>query len=137
MTLDDSPDRRQADSGGLELLRPQSVKRAKELGGVICLESYSIVARGLVHDRPVRGNPFDGFDEGLDVNGFPDVAVGSALIRLNDVILMRRRREHDYRNPFRAIVRTYEVNFDGFAQTIREVLRYWLIVNRPPPKPPD
>lgn len=28
------------------------------------------------------------------------------------------------------------VNFDAFAQTIREVLRYWLTVNSPPPKPP-
>lgn len=28
------------------------------------------------------------------------------------------------------------VDFDAFAQTIREVLRYWLTVNRPPPKPP-
>lgn len=28
------------------------------------------------------------------------------------------------------------VSFDAFTQTIREVLRYWLTVNRPPPKPP-
>lgn len=27
------------------------------------------------------------------------------------------------------------VDFDAFAKTIREVLRYWLTVNRPPPKP--
>lgn len=29
------------------------------------------------------------------------------------------------------------VNFDAFAQTIRELTRYWLKVNQPPPKKPN
>lgn len=55
------------------------------------------------------------------------------------VVLTSSGEEEDASKAYSGGANSYirkPVNFDAFAQTIREVLRYWLTVNRPPPKPP-
>lgn len=55
------------------------------------------------------------------------------------VVLTSSDEEEDVSKAYSGGANSYirkPVNFDAFAQTIREVLRYWLTVNRPPPKPP-
>jgi CheY-like chemotaxis protein len=60
--------------------------------------------------------------------------------RVPVVVLTSSDEEDDLMRAYSAGANSYirkPVNYDAFASAIREVSRYWLTVNFPPPKPPE